>query len=138
MWLDGEGLHIGDAIIPFTPEAFEENQEATRLALETFFENAFHTVDNKNLTNVEFQEITNVSFDKFTKNGKINFNTLEKLIKENKELYDITIWKSYQSYLISKENPEGKPRDPKEIPLTTSLNEMPTFDIAPRLYISSN
>ena len=128
MWLDGEGLHIGDAIIPFTPEAFEENQEATRLALETFFENAFHTVDNKNLTNVEFQEITNVSFDKFTKNGKINFNTLEKLIKENKELYDITIWKSYQSYLISKENPEGKPRDPKEIPLTTSLNEMPTLD----------
>lgn len=128
MWLDGEGLHIGDAVIPFTPEAFEENQEATRLALETFFENAFHTVDNKNLINTKFQEITKILSDKFTKNGKINFNTLEKLIKENKELYDVSIWESYQSYLISKEDPTGNQRDPKEIPLTTSLNEMPTLD----------
>ena len=128
MWLDGEGLHIGDAVIPFTPEAFEENQEATRLALETFFENAYHTVDNKNLL-AEFEEITKVSSENFTKNGKINFKTLEKLIKENKKLYETADWLSYQSYLISNKNSDGtEARSSKEIPLTTSLNAMPTLE----------
>lgn len=132
MWLDGEGLHIGDAIIAFTPEEFEENQEATRLALETFFENAYHTVDNKNLTNVSFSEITEVYSDKFTKNGKIDFKKLEKLINENKDtknLYEESVWGSYQSYLISNKNSDGKgTRSSEEIPLTTSLKEMPTLE----------
>ena len=130
MWLDGEGLHIGEAIIPFTPEAFEENQAETRLALETFFENAYHTVDNKNLT-LEFQEITEILSDNFTKNGSIDFKKLEKLIqssKNNEKLYNTKDWKSYQSYLISNKNPDGTERTGDVIPLTTSLHEMPSLD----------
>ena len=122
MWIDGKGLNMGYSFIPFiNDETFEENLEQNLEALEVFFGDAFHSVDNKDLVKKVFNEITGIKSSLLDKEGRIIPEKLQKeLAKNSPDVFNIVSWDSYQNYLLSATEHDGKtPR--KRIPLTTNI-----------------
>ena len=93
----GAILNIGNRKIQMS--AIEDNLETLNAAISEIW----HNVDAATLNrpNLEYVEITNVNVEKGT--------------------WTSVVWDSYEDYLMSHKNPDGTPRDIKEIPLTTNL-----------------
>lgn len=96
---------LGDNV-PFTPSAIADNEEKIKSILEGMYNNVNSTLvtgGKKGDWNKSYEELLEIP-----ETGDIKSRT----------------WKNYQSFLLSKTDPDGKARDAKEIPLTTQVRPL--------------
>jgi hypothetical protein len=101
LFLSGKGESI-----QFTPSSIRENESMLKTILSGMYNNVNATMvkgGQKLDWNEPYEEITSIS-----DSGEVTSRT----------------WKNYQSFLLSKVDPDGKQRDAKQIPLTTQIRPL--------------
>jgi predicted nucleic acid-binding Zn-ribbon protein len=92
--------------VPFTPTAIADNEGKIIALLEGMYNNVNATMvsgGQKGNWNESYEELLEIP-----ETGDIKSRT----------------WKNYQSFLLSKNDPDGKARDAKQIPLTTQIRPL--------------
>lgn len=107
MWYDytDGGIKLGrmDATVNGIQFSFEGDDSANVEALRTFLSNLYHNVDNADFIGTKFEEITDIDL-------------------KSKDPVKTQVWNSYQEYLLSDKQADGKTERPLElIPLTTNI-----------------